>query len=97
MVRLLVGAGASVNFPDRKGNTSIHLAAQRRDVRLLQLLSQATSPLPDFNSRNFAGTLPSQPETSGNFPQAWDNGLSSPFVLGRASLGTAMLAAGVQV
>jgi len=55
MVQALVAAGASVNFPDRKGNTSLHLAAQRRDVRILQLLSRATSPLPDFNLKNFSG------------------------------------------
>lgn len=55
MVQLLVTAGASVNFPDRRGCTSIHLAAQRRDLRILQILSRATNPLPDFNARNFAG------------------------------------------
>ena len=55
MVRLLVGTGASVNFPDRKGNTALHLAAARRDVRILQLLAQATNPLPDYNAKNFSG------------------------------------------
>ena len=47
--------GASVNFPDRKGNTCTHLAAQRRDVRCLEQLSKATSPLPDYNAKNFSG------------------------------------------
>ena len=55
MVQLLVEAGASVNFPDRKGNTALHLASARRDTRILQILSRATSPLPDFNCKNFAG------------------------------------------
>ncbi len=57
MVQLLVGAGASVNFPDRKGNTALHLAAARRDVRILQLLAQATNPLPDYNAKNFLGEI----------------------------------------
>eukprot|EP00731_Ephydatia_muelleri_P012286 Em0006g1180a len=56
MVQLLVTAGASVNFPDRRGCTSVHLAAQRRDLRILQIISRATNPLPDFNAKNFAGT-----------------------------------------
>ena len=55
MVELLVNAGASVNFPDRKGNTSIHLAVQRRDMKCLNVLSKATSPIPDFNAQNFQG------------------------------------------
>jgi len=55
MVQLLVGAGASVNFPDRKGNTALHLAAVRKDIRILQLLAQATNPLPNYNIKNFAG------------------------------------------
>ena len=55
MVQLLVEAGASVNFPDRKGNSALHLASARRDTRILQILSRATSPLPDFNCKNFAG------------------------------------------
>ena len=57
MVEVLVKHGASVNFPDRKGNTSLHLAAQRRDVRCLEQLSKATSPLPDYNAKNFSGEL----------------------------------------
>ena len=55
LTHLLVQNGASVNFPDRRGNTSVHLAAQRKNVDALQILSQATNPLPDFNCRNFAG------------------------------------------
>ena len=57
MVKLLVEGGSSVNFPDRKGNTALHLAACRRDTRILQILSQATSPLPDFNAKNFIGMV----------------------------------------
>ena len=55
MVSLLVQAGANVNFPDRHGSSSVHLAAQRRDLKCLQALAMATNPLPDFNLRNFDG------------------------------------------
>lgn len=55
IVQLLVQAGASVNFPDRKGNTALHLASTRRDMQVLQMLARATSPVPDFNCKNFAG------------------------------------------
>lgn len=57
LIHLLVQAGASVNFPDRRGNTSIHLAAQRKNVSVLQILSQAENHPPDYNIRNFAGRL----------------------------------------
>ena len=57
VVQLLVQAGASVNFPDRRGNTCIHLASQRRDLRTLQILSQANNPVPDFNIKNFSGSV----------------------------------------
>ena len=57
IAHLLVQNGASVNYPDRRGNTSIHLAAHRKSVNLLQILSHATNPLPEFNARNFAGTI----------------------------------------
>lgn len=52
---MLIQEGASVNFPDRRGNTSIHLASQRKELDILQVLSQAANPVPDFNARNFAG------------------------------------------
>lgn len=55
LVNLLVQAGASVNCPDRRGNTCIHLAAQRKNVSVLQILSQAESHTPEYNARNFAG------------------------------------------
>ena len=55
MVSLLVQSGANVNFPDRHGSSSVHLAAQRRDLKCLQALAMATNPLPDFNLRNFDG------------------------------------------
>ncbi len=55
LTQLLVQNGASVNFPDRRGNTCVHLAAQRKNVDTLQILSRSTNPLPDFNCRNFAG------------------------------------------
>lgn len=58
MVSLLVQAGANVNFPDRHGSSSVHLAAQRRDLKCLQALAMATNPLPDFNLRNFDGLTP---------------------------------------
>jgi ankyrin repeat protein len=58
MVETLVKGGASVNFPDRKGNTCIHLASQRRDLKSLKELSKATSPLPDYNAKNFQGLTP---------------------------------------
>jgi ankyrin repeat protein len=58
IVQMLVQAGASVNFPDRKGNTALHLAAARRDMQVLQILARATSPVPDFNCKNFAGLAP---------------------------------------
>ena len=57
MVRILIEAGASVSYPDRKGNSAIHLAAIRKDVKILQILSKSTSPLPDFNAKNFEGSL----------------------------------------
>lgn len=55
MVRLLMVAGASVNYPDRKGNSAIHLAVTRKDVEILKTLSKATMPPSDFNRKNFAG------------------------------------------
>ncbi|XP_065901847.1 NF-kappa-B inhibitor epsilon-like isoform X2 [Dysidea avara] len=58
MVSLLVQSGANVNFPDRHGSSSVHLAAQRRDLKCLQALAMATNPLPDFNLRNFDGLTP---------------------------------------
>ena len=58
MVEMLLEAGASTNSPDRKGNSAIHLAAIRKDVKILQLLSKAKTPLPDFNGKNFTGTGP---------------------------------------
>jgi ankyrin repeat protein len=58
LVNLLVKSGASVNHPDRRGNTCIHLAAQRKSVSILHILAQAESQLPDYNSRNFAGLTP---------------------------------------
>lgn len=57
MVQILKDAGACVNFPDRKGNSAIHLAATRKDVDMLKLLSKFTAPLPDINAKNFAGLL----------------------------------------
>eukprot|EP00731_Ephydatia_muelleri_P038985 Em1027g2a len=57
MVQLLVTAGASVNFPDRRGCTSVHLAAQRRDLRILQIISRATNPLPDFTPRTLQARI----------------------------------------
>lgn len=57
LIHLLVQAGASVNFPDRRGNTSIHLAAQRKNVSVLQILSQSENHPPDYNIRNFSGRL----------------------------------------
>lgn len=57
LVNLLVQAGASVNCPDRRGNTCIHLAAQRKNVSVLQILSQAESHTPEYNARNFAGNV----------------------------------------
>ncbi|XP_019853663.1 PREDICTED: NF-kappa-B inhibitor cactus-like isoform X2 [Amphimedon queenslandica] len=58
LVNLLVQAGASVNCPDRKGNTCVHLAAQRKNVGILQILSQAENHSPDYNARNFGGLTP---------------------------------------
>jgi len=55
MVQMLKEAGASVNYPDRKGNSAVHLAAARKDVDMLKLLSKFSSPVPDFNAKNFAG------------------------------------------
>ncbi len=55
MVQILMEAGASVNYPDRKGNSAIHLAAGRKDVKILKILAKATLPLPNFNGKNFAG------------------------------------------
>ena len=57
LAHLLVQAGASVNYPDRRGNTSVHLAVQRKNVNILQILSQAESSRPDYNARNFAGNF----------------------------------------
>ena len=57
LVNLLVQAGASVNCPDRRGNTSVHLAAQRKNVGILQILSQAENHSPNYNARNFGGNL----------------------------------------
>lgn len=56
MVQMLMEHGASINYPDRKGSSAIHLAATRKDMKILEILSKATSPLPDFNVKNFAGT-----------------------------------------
>lgn len=53
---MLMEHGASINYPDRKGNSAIHLAAMRKDIKILQILSKSTSPLPDFDGKNFAGT-----------------------------------------
>ena len=55
MVQILKDAGACVNYPDRKGNSAIHLAATRKDVDMLKLLFKFTTPLPDINAKNFAG------------------------------------------
>lgn len=55
MVQMLKDAGASVNYPDRKGNSAVHLAAARKDVEMLKLLTKFNSPIPDFNAKNFAG------------------------------------------
>lgn len=55
LVNLLVQAGASINHPDRRGNTCVHLAAQRKNVSILQILSQAENHSPDYNAKNFAG------------------------------------------
>ena len=91
IVQLLVQAGASVNFPDRKGNTALHLASARRDMQILQMLARATSPVPDFNCKNFAGTLlieGLEPEWSNpSITIAFSDGLhhsgSKPFRLAR--------------
>lgn len=53
MVELLLEAGASVNYPDRKGNSAVHLAVTRKDVKILKILAKYVS---DFNIKNFAGT-----------------------------------------
>ena len=55
MSQLLIRAGASVNYPDRKGNTAIHLSVARGDIQTLEVLSTATDPKPDFDCMNFAG------------------------------------------
>ena len=54
-VKMLIQEGASVNYPDRRGNTSVHLASSRKELGILHVLSQAASPSPDFNARNFSG------------------------------------------
>ena len=54
-VKMLIQEGASVNYPDRRGNTSVHLASSRKELGILHVLSQASNPIPDFNARNFSG------------------------------------------
>ena len=62
---MLIEHGACINYPDRKGNTAIHLAAIRKDIKTLQIISKAKTPVPDFNGKNFAGKLGvGQAETS---------------------------------
>lgn len=51
---MLLEAGASVNYPDRKGNSALHLAVTRKDVKILKILAKSSS---GFDGKNFAGRV----------------------------------------
>jgi ankyrin repeat protein len=54
MVQLLLEAGASTGYPDRKGNSAVHLAVTRKDLKILKILAKSTS---EFSAKNFAGNI----------------------------------------